>query len=548
MTQANPRKLSFPTRRQAIGTALLGGGALLSARRAQAAGSRIEILLNEPIGTISPDLYGHFTEHIGGVIYDGIWVGEDSKIPNYRGIRKALVDRLRPLKPSVMRWPGGCFAETYDWRDGIGPCAQRPRRTNFWVVAPFMQKAPDGPQKYETNQFGTHEFMRFCKLVGAQPYLAANVRSLTPMDFLQWVEYCNAPAGRTTLSDARAANGDRDPFGVRFWGIGNESCCCGGNFTPEEYATEFRKFATAVPQHGLNLAFIGAGPIAGDLEWTRRFFRKLTEQSTVNLRKLYGWALHYYCGTTGKGQAIDFTEQDWYELLGQADRMESLIAQHWAAMGEIDTEHRVKLVVDEWGAWHKAGTEVDPTYLFGQMPTMRDALISALTLDTFNRHADKVAMGNVAQLINNLHCLFLAREDRFTVTTNYHVFDLYAAHYNGQSVRTVFSAPGVSYSLPGGTSSLWGIAGSASVNGKQLVLTVVNPHVREARETEITARGASFRSAEATVLASSDIHAHNSFAQPDAVKPVSVPVKVAGGVCVHRFPPASVTRLRLTVV
>ena len=190
--------------------------ALLGPRSARAAQAHIEVFVDETVGTISPNLHGHLAEHIGGVIYDGIWVGENSKIPNIGGIRKSLVDALRPLKLPVVRWPGGCFADSYNWRDGTGPRAQRPRRANVTINHPFMVKAPDGPQKYEPNWFGTNEFMRFCRLTGAQPYLSANVRSLTPQDFYQWVEYCNAPAGPSSLADLRASQGDREPFAVHY--------------------------------------------------------------------------------------------------------------------------------------------------------------------------------------------------------------------------------------------------------------------------------------------------------------------------------------------
>jgi len=429
------------SRREFLKQATISGAALMTAGyvRAAAAECEIKVLLDEPIGTISPDLYGHFTEHIGGVIYDGIWVGEDSKIPNQGGIRTALVEHMRRLKPSVVRWPGGCFADSYNWRDGIGPRAQRPRRTNFWINDGFLRSAPDGPAKYEPNQFGTNEFIRFCKLIGAQPYLAVNVRSNTPRDFYEWVEYCNAPATQTTLSGQRAANGGPEPFGVRFWGVGNESWGCGGNFTPEEYATEFRRYTAWLPDYGAPLALIGSGPNSGDLDWTKRFFLRLAERDRGLINLLYGWGLHYYCGTAGKGNAIDFTVNDWYELLGKAIYMEALITKHWEAMSEIDSAHHVKLIVDEWGAWHHAGTEVARTHLFGQTSTMRDALVAALTLDIFNRHADKVAMANVAQLINNLHSLFLAHEDKFVATPNFYVFEMYSAHHGGKSVPSVFA-------------------------------------------------------------------------------------------------------------
>ncbi len=450
---------------------------LVAATSSAAAEANIEILIEEPVGSISPEIYGNFTKHIGGVIYGGIWVGEDSKIPNEGGLRKQL---LRLLHPPVIRWPGGCFADSYDWRDGIGPRARRPRRLNFWLTIGDLAKAPDGPQKYEPNEFGTAEFMRFVRAVGAEPYFAANIRSLTPRDFYEWMDYCNTPAGKTTLADLRAANGDRDPFRVRYWGVGNESWGCGGDLTPDEYAMEFRKFTSFVPRFGDPVHLIAAGPNGGDLNWTRGFFAKLTEKGTGMLNRVWGWALHYYCGTTGKGQAIDFGIDDWYELLHKANRMEALVEQHWASMGEVDSRHRTKLVVNEWCAWHHAGTEVDPAYLFGQTPTLRDALISALTLDIFNRHADKIAMANVAQLVNNLHALFLAHEDRFTVTPTYHVFRMYMPHAGATSVRTIVTAPRVTFGgRENAAASMWRLAGSASIRGRQLTVTVVNTHATE---------------------------------------------------------------------
>jgi len=533
------------TRRDFIQKTALGAASVLALPRAWSAApeASIEILLNEPIGVISPDLYGHFTEHIGGVIYDGIWVGEDSKIPNENGIRSDLVKSMRRLKPSVVRWPGGCFADSYNWRDGIGPRAQRPHRTNFWINDPFLQEAPDGPAKYEPNEFGTNEFMHFCRLIGAKPYLAVNLRGNSARDFDEWVEYCNAPAGLTTLSNQRAAAGNPDPFGVRFWGIGNESWGCGGNFTPEEYATQFRRFTAWVPAYGVPLAFIGSGPNGGDVDWTRRFFTKLTERDRGLLNLLHGWAMHYYCGTAGKGDAIDFTLADWYELLGKAMLMEDLIKRHWTAMGEVDQKHRVNLIVDEWGAWHRAGTEAARTHLFGQTSTMRDALIAALTLDIFNRHADKVAMANVAQLINNLHSLFLAAGDKFVTTPNFHVFEMYTAHHHGQSVRAVFNVPQLSAAQT--NAALPALVGSASLHDREVVLTVVNPSAEESMEVHVAIRDAKVKAAAGEVLAANDIHAHNTFDQPRAVEVRSIDTAVKDGGLVHTFPPASVTTLQM---
>ena len=547
--------MSTMKRRSFVKNLVMGSAVLFGPRSLRATDSRIEILLGESVAAVSPDLFGHFVEHLGGVVYDGVWVGENSKIPNYDGIRKELVDALRRLRPGVIRWPGGCFADSYNWHDGVGPRNQRPRRTNFWTDDPNLSKDISGPQRYDPNIFGTNEFIRFCKLVGAQPYLAANVRSLTPRDFDEWVEYCNSPAGSTTLSELRAREGAPNPFGVRYWGIGNEPWGCGGNFTPEEYATEFRRFTAWIPRYGLDLSIIGAGPNGGDTEWTRRFFLKLTEKGKDQINNLYGWAMHHYSWNVGKGQntdwvaskgdAIQFPVEDWYELLREADLMETLIMKHWSVLGEMDPQHRVKLVVDEWGAWHKSGSEADPTHLYGQTSTLRDALLAALTLDTFIRHADKVAMANVAQLINCLHSLFEAHEERFLLTPNYHVFEMYAAHQGNHSVRTLFSAPQISYTRLGKPASFWGLAGSASIQQKRLVLTVVNPDTTQERESEIAIRSASVLSGRGTTLTASDIHAHNSFDNLRAVEPKESVIQDTGKTFVYRFPPASVTRLTL---
>ena len=530
------------------------------AQSTRATDARIEVLIDEAIATINPDIYGHFTEHLGGVIYGGIWVGERSSVPNIDGIRAALVEALKRIKPPVIRYPGGCFADSYDWRDGVGARERRPRRTNFWVDDPDMRAPADAPQRFEPNQFGTNEFMRFCRLVGAEPYLAVNVRGLGAQAFYEWVEYCNAPAGTTTLAELRASGPvpSREPFRVRFWGIGNESWGCGGNLTPEEYAMEFRRFTAAVPSYGVDLKFIASGANSDDLNWTRGFFARTREKGEWMFDRIYGWGLHHYSwnvsgGRTtdwraGKGDAIKFDEEQYYELLREADRIESLIDRHWAVMGEYDRRHRVKLVVDEWGTWYRSGTEIDPTHLLGQQSTMRDALVAALTLDTFNRHADKVAMANIAQLVNCLQSLFLTREDRLLLTPTYHVFEMFMPHMGAQAVRTVFAAPSLTYRRNGQPARFWGLSGSASLRDKLLTLTVVNPHLAESRATEIAVRGARIARAQARVLVADDVHAHNTFENPRAVEPRDEAVEVgANGVLVYDFRPASVTRLQLSL-
>ncbi|MGC2170464.1 MAG: alpha-L-arabinofuranosidase C-terminal domain-containing protein, partial [Candidatus Sulfotelmatobacter sp.] len=437
-------------RREFMRGSALGTAALLLARSARLASAvassapdtRIEVSLEEISGTISPNIYGHFIEHIGGVIYDGVWVGENSRVQNIGGIRKALVEEMRKIKAPVVRYPGGCFADSYDWRDGVGPADKRPRRTNFWIEAD-SSSAPAN-HRYESNRFGTDEFMSFCKLIGCQPYLAANVRSLSAEVFYRWVEYCNSPAGSTTLADARAASGSAEPYNVRYWGVGNEAWGCGGNFTAQEYATEFRRYTAWLPQYGFPLSLIASGPDSEDWQWTRGFFEQIARKDKDLFSSIFGWALHYYSwnlsrGRTedwdaGKGDALHFDVQDWYEVLHEGYRLDSLIEGHWQIMGEFDSAHRVKLVVDEWGPWYRPGSQLTPDDFLEQTPTLRDAVFSAMTLDIFNRHPEKVALASPAQLINCLNSLYLAHEDKFCVTPVGHVFAMYSAHQAGQAV------------------------------------------------------------------------------------------------------------------
>ena len=484
--------------------------------------ARITIDLDNPVGTISPHIYGHFTEHIGGVIYDGIWVGEDSSIPNIDGIRLALVEHLRRIHPPVIRWPGGCFADRYHWQDGIGPRENRPRRYGRWNDVT------------EPNFFGTHDFIRFCRLVNAEPYLAANVGTGSPEEFQQWMEYCNAPTGSTTLADLRSGNGSPEPFGVRFWGIGNELWGCGGNFTPEDYADHYRRFTTWPPAYGVPLYMIACGPSGDDRDWTRRF---LQQYGKAHRTQLDAWAAHYYCGSAGG--AVDFSETEWYELLRKANLMEQIIRSQWEILSEFDPEHKVKLIFDEWGAWHPPGTEINPRHTFEQMSTMRDALIAALTLDTFNRHADKVFMANIAQMVNNLHSLFLADGDKFVATPNFHVFEMYAPHQGAQAVQTHWDVPAVG-NLPA-------LAGSASLKDKLVTLTVTNLDMRAAIEAEIVIGGVPLKEIRQTILSHEDAHAHNTFENPGEVMPRTSEKALRGNTIILTFQPASVVRLDIVI-
>lgn len=481
---------------------------------AAAADCRIDVLLDEPLGTISPNVYGHFAEQLGDVIYDGVWVGESSKIPNQFGIRTALLENLKRIKAPMIRWPGGCFADSYDWMDGVGQRTARPSRAGFW--------------RDEPNTFGTPDFMRLCQQSGAQPYLAANVRSLPAQAFDHWVEYCNAPAGNNSLAKLRETDGFRDPFNVLYWGIGNESWGCGGNMQPEEYSELFRRFTAWTPQFGSPLKFVASGPGSDDEDWTRKFFGDtFSGKRAIQPKSVFGWSLHHYSwdlarGKThdweaAKGDALKFDAVDWYELFQQGQQLERAIRTHWAIMGEYDPEHHVKLVIDEYGPWYKPGTALEPSDALGQQVTLRDALLTAFTLDMFDRHPEKVSIGACAQLVNCLNALFFAHADKFAVTPNFHVFDMYSSHQGAKAVQAEVSAPEVQYDRDRKPARFWGLQGSASIDGKHLTLTVVNPSVDQARETNIVFRSARVASAQATVLTNTDIHAHNTLQDPNRV-------------------------------
>ena len=544
--------------------ALRGSSSLAQSAQVDA---HIELLPAEPIGTISPEIYSHFIEHLGGVIYDGVWVGPNSKIPNTNGIRTAFIETMRAVKAPVLRWPGGCFADSYDWRDGIGPSDKRPARSAFW-----------GQQ--DSNQYGLHEFMHTCRAIGCKPYLAANLRTMPARDFYQEIEYCNAPAGMVpsnsaappspnALASQRAANGDPAPFNVDLWGVGNESWGCGGNLTPEEYAMEFRRYTAWTPGYGTPIRMVAVGPNGDDVDWTTRLFQAL--HANPEQRHLWGLSVHYYTsGSPTKfaaGDALKFNADEHYDLLTRGSIMEKVVTDHWKAIGNQPGRPQVKLVVDEWGAWYGNGTELAPQYHLSQQSTMRDALLTGITLDIFQRHAEKVAVANVAQSINCIHSLMLAEGDKFTVTPTFHVFQMYLPHRGAQAIRANFTAPDIANPLakaptPAGGNSysgsleavrtLAGLSGSASIaaggNGKLLTLTVVNPNLERPLTTEIALQGGSIASATGTVLAEADVHAHNDFAHPNAVHPRAATIAApTGGRLTHTFPPASVTTLQLTL-
>ncbi|HEX2972143.1 MAG TPA: alpha-L-arabinofuranosidase C-terminal domain-containing protein [Tepidisphaeraceae bacterium] len=489
--------------------------------------SSIEILLTEPIGTIKRNLYGQFVEHLGNCIYEGLWQND--------GICEQLVGLLKRIEPPVIRWPGGCFADDYHWRDGIGAKEARPKRVNI-----------NWGNVIETNSFGTHEFIRLCRAVGAEPYISGNVGSGTPGEMRDWVEYCNYPGG-STLSDLRAAHGDAAPMKVKYWGVGNEAWGCGGHFTPEDYAGEFRRYATYLRDFGDTPVYlIACGPDGNDLDWTRRFFERLFRDYR-QCGRIHGYSAHYYCGTAGT--ATKYTDAEWYELLLKASRVEELIVQQRGLMDVFDPERKIGLILDEWGTWHPPTAGRNPAFLW-QQNTLRDGLVAAITLDAFNRHADKLYMANIAQMVNVLQALFLVEGGKVVTTPTYHVFELYKNHQGGRSVRVVFGGPEVVFTHEGQMKRLPGLSGSASLKGKTLTLTVVNRRVGEPTPATVNLRGDTGAAiVRETALSHGDIEAHNTPDEPDKVR-LSEPRVLAlrGGSFRYTFGAQSVTRLEMALV
>lgn len=496
--------------------------------------ARITVLADEtPIGFIRPELHGHFAEHVGSCVEEGIWVGEDSAIPNTNGLRTDVLNALKRLRIPALRWPGGCYADDYHWEDGVGPRDKRPRRVNLWWG-----------HHVETNCFGTHEFIQLCRHLGAEPYLAGNVGSGTPREMRDWMEYCNFN-GDSTLARRRASNGSPQPFGVKLWGVGNENWGCGGNFCPESYAREFRRFATYLgPFGGVQPYLIACGPDGNDADWTRRFLTAYgaTPQHRYGAGRLSAIAAHYYCGTAGPS-ATDFDSMQWYELLDKALRMEDLIRTQRATIDSFEPYGRnVGLVIDEWGTWHLPTPGATQLW---QQSTLRDALAAALTLDTFHRHAEKLVMCNLAQLVNVLQSLVLTFGERMLLTPTYHVFEMYQSHQGGQSLRTICEAPPTPFPLGEEKRQLPGLIGSASMKSGGLTISVVNPNATVPVEAILDVRGFAARRATVSELSHDDLTIHNTFEIPDALHPETQDVEIERPEWRHVFAPASVTVLKI---
>ena len=457
------------------------------------------------ISRIAPEIYGHFSEHLGRCIYKGIYVGEDSKIPNVKGMRKGVVEALKEIKLPVLRWPGGCFADEYHWKDGIGPKQQRKQivNTNWGGVV-------------ENNAFGTHEFMELCEQIGCEPYIALNLGSGTVQEAAEWIEYMTYDGG-SELAKLRAANGHEEPWKVKYLGIGNESWVGGGSMRPEFYADTYRRYRTFCRDLSGNKLFpIACGPNADDYNWTDRIMPLLKWHTEAI-------ALHYYTIPTGnwdhKGSSTEFDEQEYYQTIRQALWIEEIIDRHLTIMDYHDPEQKVSLVVDEWGTWYDVEPGTNPGFLY-QQNTMRDAIVAAIHLNIFNKHSDRIIMANIAQTVNVLQAMILTEGKDMVKTPTYEVFAMYRDHQGATQIDSVLDTEytGIGeISVPALSES---VSVSENADGEELVhITLSNASLTESCEVylQLPANQEFIGTAEFSLL-TNEVNAYNSFEEPERVK------------------------------
>lgn len=466
----------------------------------------IKVQVNADIrkGTISKNIYGHFSEHLGRCIYEGIWVGKDSPIPNTDGIRNDVIDALKKIKIPVLRWPGGCFADEYHWQDGIGAAEKRPKMVNtHWggVV--------------EDNSFGTHEFFRLCELIGAEPYINGNVGSGTVHEMQQWVEYMTFD-GESPMSNLRKQNGKAEPWKMKYFGVGNENWGCGGNMRPEYYADEFRRYGTYVRNFGGNKVFkIACGASEGDYNWTEVLMREAA-------RYMDGLTLHYYTLPTkiwsDKGSATEFDETYWFKTLKNTLFMEELVTKHSTIMDRYDPEKRIALIVDEWGTWYNVEPGTNPGFLY-QQNTLRDALVAGTNLNIFNSHCDRVRMANIAQIVNVLQSVILTEGAKMVLTPTYHIFDMYKVHMESKLVHTSLEAS--DYGFGGESIPAVNVSSSIDSNGK-VHISLCNLDPNSSKDISFEVRGTVCSKVSGTVLTNSVMNAHNTFESPEAIQPAAI--------------------------
>jgi alpha-L-arabinofuranosidase len=485
---------------------------------------------------INKNVYGHFAEHLGRCIYEGIWVGEDSPIPNTRGIRNDVIEALCKIHVPVLRWPGGCFADEYHWQDGIGPRTERPCSINtHWGGVT------------ESNAFGTHEFFDLCAMIGADPYICGNVGSGTVQEMSQWVEYITYD-GSSPMADLRRKHGRDEPWRLPYFGVGNENWECGGSMRPEYYADLYRRYQSYVRNlSGNNIFKIACGPNAADYVWTEVMMREAAPHMPWNrpmMRKvaplLHGLSLHYYTfpGTwNAKGAATGFDESAWFSTLSKSLRMEELIRRHSTIMDHYDPDRRVALIVDEWGTWYDVEPSTNPAFLY-QQNTLRDALVAALTLNIFNNHCERVHVANLAQTVNVLQALILTDGPSMITTPTYHVFDLYQAHQGALLLPCFLESD--PYTLNDKQIPQLSASASSAGDGKVLfTLCNVDPH-REA-EVHCELRGRQVSEATGTVLTAQEMGTHNTFQEPERVKPTAfTEIQIDGEKMTTVLPPKSV--------
>ncbi len=431
--------------------------------------NRITLDTSRSQGTINKNIYGHFSEHLGRCIYQGLYVGEDSQIPNKNGMRTDVVEALKKIRVPLLRWPGGCFADEYHWQDGIGPKEERKRmvNTNWGGVV-------------EDNSFGTHEFLELCEQIGCEPYINANVGSGTVREMAEWVEYLNSE-GDSSVVKQRWKNGRKEAFNVKYWGVGNESWGCGGNMRPEYYADEYRRYQTYCRNYGPNRLFrIACGPNGDDYNWTEVLMKQAGGY-------MDGLSLHHYtvCGDKweDKRAATGFNLEEYYRTVVHSTKMEELVTRHGQIMDRYDPEKWVGMVVDEWGNWFDVEPGTNPGFLY-QQNTMRDAMVAAINLNIFNKHCDRVVMANIAQTVNVLQAVILTEGDQMVLTPTYHVFDLYKAHQNAREVECQVQC---------GKAGVEGfemdqLTASASEKDGKVTLTVANISADQSAETVVCIR------------------------------------------------------------
>ena len=475
-------------------------------------------------GTISRYIFGHFAEHLGRCIYGGIYVGEDSPIPNDGGIRRDVVQAMKNIRVPVLRWPGGCFADEYHWRDGIGPKEARRRmvNTNWGGVV-------------EDNSFGTHEFLELCRQVGCEPYITGNVGSGTVQEMSEWVEYLNSD-GDSTVVRERRANGRQDAWGVRFWGVGNESWGCGGNMRPEYYADTYRRYQCFCRTYGDHRLYkIACGPSDADVAWTEVLMKNAAFC-------MDGLSLHSYTipgGWNNKNRATEFTREDYFETLALSADMERKIRLHAAVMDRYDPEKRIGLIMDEWGTWFQVEPDTNPGFLY-QQNTMRDAMVAAVHFDLFARCCDRLFMANIAQTVNVLQAIILTEGDQMVLTPTYHVFDLYQDHMDARQLDCFIQSERIGTEKYG----IGAISASASEKEGRITLTLSNLDPEKAREVDISLRDEAIQQVSGRILTGA-MDAWNDFGRsPLAVQPYT-DFTVRDGRLKAKLPPCAVAELKL---